>query len=532
MPCFHKAHKELLAYRHKVQEDTKTVKQSLLFSFFLAIGIIGLGHGFPLIDLFADEMYFVHGPLAAIQQRSILPIGVPYGTITYYADLVLQGIFLFGLWIFSGFDVSAAIAQIMAHPFLVYIPPRVLNLILFLTMLRMTMQWMRMGTTEEAPYAVPLILILFGNLTLLTFSHSGKMWITCIFLLFLTGYFLARHAPKRSMFAASLAFANLPLMGIFWVITFVVHVISSQKTWRQRGWLAAIGISVPVAIFLLNAREISAQIHSIIFSYLAPGATGIGAVSILYGKTFLAYLIKLLITAPLTIVLGVLAFGTRATVVKKPLRIFGILCFVAYLLTISIMSWSGETLSYLRYLLPFHVIFILFFLSVRFPQRPLNTLFLQTMGMLSVYLMIVSTITLILPTTYRQTQKKILTEYNTTNIIVLSNVPDIAFPISSATALLMEKYTPGRCGGRCRYALKHPITTSFAGTYLLTKTDHAGLQELGERLLQERPDARIILVSADPSKKYLSVENGIGSYFLETTWFPDTLGKEITLEEW
>lgn len=500
----------------------------ILLIFFIAIGIAGLWHGFPLIDIYADEMYFVYGPLASFHARSFLPIGVPYGTVTFYADMLLQGMFLTGLFAYSSFDLTAMTTLVMTHPFLVYIPPRVLNLVFFLAIVWLTMRRLRIGQKNAAPYAIPLTLILCGNLVLLTFMHSGKMWITCILLLFLAGHFLSSKR-YRSMFAAALAFANLPLMGIFWLITMTFHVLSGPG--RRMRWLLLIACGVPLLLFSLNTKEIFAQVQSVLFGYIAPSTTSIGETAFLYGKTLGAYVMKILLTSPFVVILGLLALRTRARVTDPLLFRFSMLSIGAYLAVISVMFWSADLPSFFRYLLPFQILFLLLFTALEFPVTKLNTIGIRTMGILSAHLAIISTITLMLPTTEVQAYRTILRDWNTPNTIILSNVRGLSFPTSSRAAELIEQEVPGRCGYRCKYALTHSIETAFLGVEIPVKTDAEELKEIATRMAQEQPSARLVLV-IQREEDFRSVERGIGNYFIPEAWWPMTLGPGIVMEEW
>ena len=77
--------------------DLKKVELSVLGALTLSF-FIGIWHAFPMLNVVADEMYFVGGVLRAMENLTIFPApgDVPYGTLTYVLNYALVALFVLG----------------------------------------------------------------------------------------------------------------------------------------------------------------------------------------------------------------------------------------------------------------------------------------------------------------------------------------------------------------------------------------------------------------------------------------------------
>ncbi len=497
---------------------------------FAVLGVTGLWHGFPLMDVFADEMYYAYGPLYALQSLWPLPHNVPYGTVTFYFTLPLQMAMLGLAWLYGLQSGEQLIDVIMRYPFLAYVAPRVLSLTLFLLMVAAALRYAR-----SAAYGTELVLIGFSNLVLITFMHSGKMWMTCAFFLLLAVTHLERR-PVRAVAYAGIAFANFPVMGIFWLQALITGLYRQRHDrWTIRA-LLAVGLLFPAGIMLLNAESIAGQVREIFTVYVysqvekaAPKSGGAGTVAWLYATTLWAYLQKILLTSAPTLGVGVLAMLARARVRDRAAFWFSITGCGLYVLAVSGMFYSADILGYLRYLIPVHILAAALFLSLEFPGTAWLTAGLRAIAAVSVYAALVASVSLALPTTYNRALTELRERYSHPQFIVLSRVSQISLPFSTYSARLTQALSPDSCSHRCQYALRRNVQTDFQGTYFFLMSEEA------EKRVTEVAVASgltIVDVRPDPADaKAVQAEYGMGSYIQREAWIPSRLGQRVLLEE-
>ena len=106
--------------------------QGLVLAFFILGSFIGIWHALPMLNVILDEQYFVGGVLRAIEVKSLLPLAseVPYGTITFYLNYLLQIPFLLALFAWKGFSIVALKTYLVLNPEIAYLVPRFLSAIL------------------------------------------------------------------------------------------------------------------------------------------------------------------------------------------------------------------------------------------------------------------------------------------------------------------------------------------------------------------------------------------------------------------
>src|SRR3989344_8306030 len=79
----------------------------IMLGFFAAGSFIGIWHALPMLNVILDEQYFVSGVLRTMELRTILPPinEVPYGTVTFYLNYILQMPFLLVLFAQASFSM-------------------------------------------------------------------------------------------------------------------------------------------------------------------------------------------------------------------------------------------------------------------------------------------------------------------------------------------------------------------------------------------------------------------------------------------
>jgi hypothetical protein len=498
-----------------------------------ALGLIGIWHAFPLIDVFDDEMYFAYGPLRAFQSLWPFPQNVPYGTVTFYLVLPLQAAMLALTLAYALVTRQSLEVLVMQNPHLAYIAPRALSVMLFVAFAWCTFDYLRRHHASAATRWI--VFFLFGNLVLLTFVHSGKQWIASIVLLGFAGLTLTR-SPRWSMAFAGLAFANFPMMGLFWLQTLVFQAVRLRKTHRQLWPLLAIALLVPAVVMALNYQSIVEQVVSIARDFVGgeiakadAGTGGVATAVRLYLSTFGAYLVKLLYTMPITIAFAAVAFLERAHIRDRALFLFACIGAALYLLAVSAMFHSAFLPFFLRYLLPFPILAILAFSSLDVPWTRLTRGSVWVLGTVASYLAVVLCITLALPTTYNTAVREIGSRYNDDRFLILSKVSQISLPYNFASAEFTLRHTPDVCSNRCRHALDSPSVTAFRGIYAFVPSLQ---KELEMRRAATASGLTIVTVERTGDMlKYVSAESALGFHVIPRAWIPGPLGHEIVIRE-
>src|SRR6185369_15890477 len=100
--------------------------ERLVLALFVVGSFIGIWHALPMTNVVADEQYFVGGVLRALEAHSVLPLwgDVPYGTITFYLNYLLEIPLLTVLFAFKGFHLSGLMNFLVLHPWVNYLVPR------------------------------------------------------------------------------------------------------------------------------------------------------------------------------------------------------------------------------------------------------------------------------------------------------------------------------------------------------------------------------------------------------------------------
>lgn len=505
----------------------------MLLAFFLSVAIIGIWHGFPLTDIFADETYFAYAPLLALKTGNLLPEHLPYGTFTYLLLLPLQAIAMGITWVIAWSRGMSLEQLLFAWPFLAYLAPRLLNAALYVCIAVITMRAFGIEKKEEKPYARPLLLIMLLNTTLLLVAHSGKMWMTSIVLVFLAGMALPA-SPLLSVLLSSLAFGNFPIMGVFWMASIATAIGIRRKKKQSVAPVLAIAVAVPLLIMAINVDGVLFQIDDILTNFTgihsdAVAVEGVSAAVLsflsLHTLTLWTFLLKLAVVAPFC-VLALLILLRRKRTNNARFR-YACIGATLYLLGLAFLfNPAPDDGGSVRYLSPFIIALLLIATSVELKKSRVHTIILSTLAILSLYTGIVFLINMALPTTYNRAQATIR-QMATTDTVVLSTVREISFPYTRRATRLTQQWLPGSCSKRCQFALEGGKNSARSPTYLLVHDP-----VIHSKIIENVGAKNVIEVSEDPiDRLHVTVENGAGEYLRPAAWWPFGFGTRVHITE-
>src|SRR3989344_7331705 len=151
---------------------------SLMLAFFALGSFVGIWHALPMLNVILDEQYFVGGVLRAIEVKSLLPLAseVPYGTITFYLNYLLQIPFLLALFAWKGFSIVALKTYLVLNPEIAYLVPRFLSAILASLVAILYDRFLR---SEGLPllHRFAVLSVIFCTVIGAATLHTGKMWV-------------------------------------------------------------------------------------------------------------------------------------------------------------------------------------------------------------------------------------------------------------------------------------------------------------------------------------------------------------------
>lgn len=506
----------------------------VLLCFFASVAVTGSWHGFPLVDVFADETYFVYAPLLALKTGNLLPHHLPYGTFTYLLLLPLQALSMSVTWMVAWSRGMSLSHLLFTWPFIGSIAPRLLNAGLYLLMAAITIRDLRIGQRDERPYARMLLFIFLLNTVMLLVAHSGKMWMTSIFLVFLAGMLLPA-SPLLSVLASSLAFANFPIMGVFWIVSIATAMRIRRRKKQSITPVLAIGIVIPMLIMAINVDGILFQIDDILTNFrgidaqvvATHGAIGAGFSFLqLHALTLWTFLLKLAMAAPFCLLaLPVFLQGRRVNDARFWYALFGA---ILYLLSLALLfNPAPDDGGSIRYLSSVIITLLLVATSFEPKRSRLHAIILSALSILSLYTGIVFLLNLALPTTYNRAQTVIRQMAQDPGAVVLSTVREISFPYTVEAVRLTQKWLPGSCSLRCMFALNFPRDAASSPTYLLVHDP--GIRST---IITDVGVANVIEVTEDPIDRiHVTVENGAGEVFRPAAWWSLGFGGRIRIKK-
>ena len=351
----------------------------LFLGFFVVAGVIGIWHGYPSPNVVNDEMYFVGGVFRALANHTIVPGPgeVPYGILNYLVNYLVALIFVPAILIVKGFSVVATKAFLVQHIFASYIVARLITVSMFAAVLLYLFRD-HQKTKNDFNYLSCLLVITFANILVLSMVHTAKVWPFASLLYFLSIYqsqkiFFASDRKTKERYAfwglifAWLAFINLPLMGLAFITYFWLLDLVYRKQISLRPVIvgSAIGIAILFLALLINYHTMW---DLVLLIFLKMSRLG-GEVS--YGLSFYQSIplniFKVFLLFPFHVVILLLTAHKGIEGDSNRARNRFLFAHLAvYLLATGVLTtWSVETFSYLRYLLPVPFLLMMILLTYR-----------------------------------------------------------------------------------------------------------------------------------------------------------------------
>ncbi|MFH1890141.1 MAG: hypothetical protein ABIJ91_01055 [Candidatus Kuenenbacteria bacterium] len=431
---------------------------------------IGIWHALPMLKVVGDEMYFVGGVLRAMENHTILPApgDVPYGTLTYFLNYILVGIFLAVLLPFFKIDLQALKFFLVEKPEIIYIIPRLLSAMLAVLFLYLIYKILKQEF-EDKKIRFFLIILVFTNMLTTLVLHTGKMWVLSTLLVLASFYFLYKSLyfkqrsedkkiPKNIFFSilfSFLAVANMPFFAYALInIPLILLFFWRRKELRLKiVKYIIIGAVVFLIILLANLSGIKELVYNT-FTYYNPILDTQAVSSNLSIPASLALnFVKILAFFPLLVLALLLVLKNK--IKNKYLFIISMAYFLAYYLSVSIgATWTVSLYSYTRYSFPlgFFLILIIASFNVQFKK------IFYVLGFVSIIYFIPTIYFLSVPTTLNQARNWILDNINYDNIVIDSRVRSLELPKNKKSyEAVKEEY----CSSKCKNIIKNNLNNNF-----------------------------------------------------------------------
>ena len=521
----------------------------LLLAATALVSVTGIFHALPLVNVVADEMYYVGGVFRALAAGSPLPLpgDVPYGTLTFFLNYALQLPFLAALLILGGLDLSSLRELLSMHPEIAYVVPRLasaLVAVLFALFYERFLREEGIGMLSRlAAFAV-----LFLSLLPLAIFHTGKMWVfsfslAAAALLYAyralrlrhdTGNPRMRRALLLSLPLASLAAANFLFAGIALLIGPVLFYVFRNSRAARTALVRSSGIAA--ALFLLalvlNGENMLSLVGLVFTSYHPLDAdAAVFQIGFFHSLGLHAY--QLLAAFPLA--LAALLVGFRRKLIGNRLLLTVALGASAlYLFALSFLAtWYDDPALYFRYSFPFAFLLSMTVAALSWERmRGALAAFLAAHVVTGGFLLLL----LATPTTYNAAREYLLGIPSDGTTLLYEDVVEVDLPLDSGSAVLLKDEF---CGSRCAYAREHlyapggPVSISEQSTsdvplsgfdrFLVLRGSSVVPVCAGETVATFR--------SGGPDSALFTVERGIGSYFRPEFWSLQRLGENLVLEE-
>ena len=442
--------------------DLKKVELSVLGALTLSF-FIGIWHAFPMLNVVADEMYFVGGVLRAMENLTIFPApgDVPYGTLTYVLNYALVALFVLGALPFFGLRVAALKDFLIESPQYAFLIPRLLSALLAVIALGLVYAILRREFTDVR-IRLTLTVLLFTNMLTVLLLHTGKVWVLSTVLSLASCYCTYRAVSgndqgrqRRSIIWAVLfaffATANFPIFAFSLVCLPLIYYFTrhDRRNLRTLGAALLIGLVAWLLVTLINYQGIIGQVQSIFTFYRAPTVPG-SQLSI--AGSFWLQLQKIAAFFPLIILAA--AFGADRPVRNPRLLLIAGSYFVAYLAAISIVAtWANHFYSHIRFSFPlaFFLLLMVASLDVRFSRG------VHLVSGVSIVYGLFTMYFLAMPTTYNQAFDWTVNNLNR-DVVIQNDVSLIPLPKNKASSELMQDYY---CASKCRAIIEKNLHSEF-----------------------------------------------------------------------
>ena len=540
--------------RHKAGKTYTFLSLDHIMLGFFAVGsFVGIWHALPMLNVILDEQYFVSGVLRTMELRTILPPlnEVPYGTVTFYLNYILQIPFLLVLFAKTSFSVISLKTYLFLHPEIAYLVPRFLSAMIATIVALIYDRFLRSEGLPLLQRFATLSVIFFTIIASVTF-HTGKVWVLSSVLVGISALctYLALKTHIRgaqepvygptfwSIVCAFVALANFPLVGVFLLNIPVLLYVFRNDAVRFRATIRAIlvGIFVLTIVSATNARSIYLLVIHI-FTNFHPILSGGTSAQVMppFSASLFFHFEQVLVAYPLVVAVITLAVLMK-TIQNKLLFLVSFGYAGLYFLTISwIATWFDDLGGELHYLFPLAFFFSGMIAAIAYKKIRsivwgfcvLQTLvFFYTLYLLSI------------PTTFNQADAFIEQNFKSEHALILNTVVELSLPMNKETTLLQsDEY----CGSKCLYWRSATLESDFIPVVVTSQSqiDKVNATSYSRVLLitDQQPVTSCVsepiktFQSGSSDAGYVSIEHNFGHYFLSDFWRLSRLGKNLVLYE-
>lgn len=529
----------------------------LMFAFFVVGSFVGIWHALPLVTVIFDEQYLVGGVLRAIEAKSVLPLvgDVPYGTITFYLNYMLQLPYLLILFAWKGFSFSALKTYLVLHPEIAYAVPRFLSALI---MSIFAVAYDRYLRSEGLPlgHRFAVLSVIFCTITATATLHTGKMWVLSTALssasalftyLALRNHWRGRPEKKYgpifwAIVLACVSLANFPFSAIFLINVPVFLYLFRHDAVRFAATIRATSIGAFVLVVAVAANwhnyyaEVMRHIEETSGALQSGGATAHAAPS--FAASFFFHVADLLVAFPLVIAVVVIALATHS--VRDKLLFWLAIGYASmHFLAIAIIKPSvTEVGTMFHYIYPLAFFFAGMLAALDYKKM---RYVLWTFCALQTVVFVYTLYLLSVPTTFNLAAVYIEDNFKDERALIINEVVELSLPLNKETSLKLGDWV---CGSKCIYWRSSPQDADFKPLVL---TPFQGKIEGKVNLF---PYTRVLLItgalpkdacvteapiatfaSGSSDEHFMSIEYGLGNYFSKDFWHLSRLGKNIRIYE-
>ncbi len=513
--------------------------------FFLVIAgsLLGIWHALPLVTVIADEMYYVGGVFRALEALSPFPLpgDVPYGTITFFLNYLLQLPLIAGLLVSTGFDIGALKELLIVHPEVAYIVPRLAGALCAIGFGIFFNRFLRQQGVGRLG-RMSALSALFCTVLPAVIFHTGKMWVLSFALVAVSllyayravGRFKSGGALAGSLYvsviAAFLATANVLFAGLsLAVIPFLAYVL--RRNWAHL-WTLGKAVLAGVALFGLflavNFHNVTSLVALVLNQYDVPAE----AVDAGIGLSLALHSYQLVAAFPLVLLLMLAAIGARALKHKTLFLLSGAYALVYFAFVAFSATWYTDASLYWRYMFPFGFFFACMLASFSYEGylKKLLVFFLVLQACVYLYLLYL----LCVPTTQNLAREYLIDAYGSKAVLIYDGGQATELPLNAiSAAALKEEF----CGSKCQYLKEHPAASGFAPFVL---SDQSVIPEslpstvvvVGPRLsLACAGNPAATFQSGARDEQFVAIEHNLGNYLLPDFWRLGRLGQNLYIYE-
>ncbi|KND50754.1 MAG: hypothetical protein ABA06_04690 [Parcubacteria bacterium C7867-001] len=508
------------------------------------ISCIGWWHAFPLVNVIADEQYYVGGSLRALEAKSLVPLmgDVPYGTVTFYLTYALMLPFLAVMFLVSHGSVDMLRQTLVLAPELAYLVPRVVSVVIAVAFAWFLNRFLKEERVSLTARLASLSTLFMTALPLVIF-HTGKMWVlsfVAVAVAILYAYRSIRKAREgddagacRALYpcgaAAAIASGNFLFAGIAYLcVPILIAYLPRTRTYLRAGVRALLlSVALLAVVFLLNGENIVSLV-ALVFSDYHPL---VGATKLSFLESFNLHAVQAVSAYPLALALIAIALFRR-NLEHTLLFIVSILFAGAYLVVLSFLAtWYADPGLYLRYMFPFG-----FFLALAVAAFSFERLHLPAFAFIGMQCVVCAYTLMLLsvPTTYNLARTYVINEYRSEQALVYEDVVELDLPMNSETARTTQEQF---CGSKCAYLRTHelstftPVTESWQSTPdAIAPSAYAHryvIIDTPSLACGESPIASFVGGGRDDHP--VTIERNLGSYFAPDFWRLMRLGQNLYL---